>query len=293
MPALFYALRPSQWTKNTLVLAAFFFAFGDRTQSGLGAAAFLKAVFAMVIFCAVSSAIYLINDLRDIEQDRAHPTKRYRPVASGRLGTRTALVTAILLGAAGVVASLVLEFQVFQVISGYVVMQLLYTFALKNVALVDTFVIAIGFVLRALAGGVAIEVEISPWLLLCTFLLALFLGLCKRRHEKLMLEDSVQNVRQSLGQYNQQLLDQLIAIASAATIVCYAIYTLWPETVEKFGTRGLALTIPFVIFGIFRYLDLVYRHEKGDRPEKILLTDIPLLLTIAAYGAVVILVFTL
>jgi 4-hydroxybenzoate polyprenyltransferase len=292
--SLIYALRPTQWTKNTLVLAAFFFAFGDQGQDrGLGLPDLLISLCGMALFCVVSSAVYLFNDLHDLPQDRNHPRKRYRPIASGRVSTRTAIVTGVVLLVAGLSLSYTLQPSFGYVTATYVLMQLLYTLALKRVALLDTFIIAIGFVMRALGGAVVIKVSISPWLLLCTFLLALFLGLCKRRHEKIELEDAGVASRESLAQYNQQLLDQLIAIVSAATIVSYAIYTLWPDTVEKFGTYRLGFTIPLVIFGIFRYLDLVYRHEKGDRPEKILLTDAPLLICIALYGAAVVLIFSL
>ncbi len=292
--SLIYALRPTQWTKNTLVLAAFFFAFGDQGQDrGLGLPDLLISLCGMALFCVVSSAVYLFNDLHDLPQDRNHPRKRYRPIASGRVSTRTAIVTGVVLLVAGLSLSYTLQPSFGYVTATYVLMQLLYTLALKRVALLDTFIIAIGFVMRALGGAVIIRVSISPWLLLCTFLLALFLGLCKRRHEKIELEDAGVASRESLAQYNQQLLDQLIAIVSAATIVSYAIYTLWPDTVEKFGTYRLGFTIPLVIFGIFRYLDLVYRHEKGDRPEKILLTDAPLLICIALYGAAVVLIFSL
>ena len=292
--SLIYALRPTQWTKNTLVLAAFFFAFGDQGQDrGLGLPDLLISLCGMALFCVVSSAVYLFNDLHDLPQDRNHPRKRYRPIASGRVSTRTAIVTGVVLLVAGLSLSYTLQPSFGYVTATYVLMQLLYTLALKRVALLDTFIIAIGFVMRALGGAVVIKVSISPWLLLCTFLLALFLGLCKRRHEKIELEDAGVASRESLAQYNQQLLDQLIAIVSAATIVSYAIYTLWPDTVEKFGTYRLGFTSPLVIFGIFRYLDLVYRHEKGDRPEKILLTDAPLLICIALYGAAVVLIFSL
>lgn len=292
--SLIYALRPTQWTKNTLVLAAFFFAFGDQGQArGLGLSELLISVCGMALFCVVSSAVYLFNDLHDLAQDRNHPRKRYRPIASGRVSTRTAIVTGVTLLVAGLGLSYALQPSFGHVTATYVLMQVLYTLALKRVALLDTFIIAIGFVMRALGGAVIIKVSISPWLLLCTFLLALFLGLCKRRHEKIELEDAGVASRESLSQYDQLLLDQLIAIVSAATIVSYAIYTLWPDTVEKFGTYRLGFTIPLVIFGIFRYLDLVYRHEKGDRPEKILLTDAPLLICIALYGAAVVLIFSL
>jgi 4-hydroxybenzoate polyprenyltransferase len=163
-----------------------------------------------------------------------------------------------------------------------------YTFGLKRIAYVDILIIAGGFVLRALAGAVAIGVTISPWLLLCTFLLALFLGLCKRRHELVAVHDGSGPTRHSLRQYNEKVLDQLVAITAASTLVCYALYTLWPETVEKFGTRKLGFTIPYVVFGLFRYVDNVYRKELGERPEHILLTDRALLFNIALYAATVI-----
>lgn len=294
MMSLIYALRPTQWTKNILVLAAFFFAFGDRGQaSTIGLHELVVSIIGMGLFCLVSSAVYLINDVHDLEQDRNHPRKRYRPIASGRVSVRAAIVAALILLVVGVSCSYAVRVPFGNVAAVYILMQLLYTMALKRVALLDTFMIAIGFVMRALGGAVIIDVSISPWLLLCTFLLALFVGLCKRRHEKIELEDAGVASRESLGQYNQQLLDQLIAIVSAATIVSYAVYTLWPDTVQKFGTYQLGFTIPLVIFGIFRYLDLVYRHEKGDRPEKILLTDAPLLICIALYGTAVVLIFWL
>jgi 4-hydroxybenzoate polyprenyltransferase len=178
--------------------------------------------------------------------------------------------------------------ELFAVVAGYLALQMVYTYGLKAVVFLDLFIIAAGFVLRALAGAVAIHVTISPWLLLCTLLLALFLALCKRRHEKVVLNDIEGQTRPSLRQYDERLPDQLIAIVGAATVVCYALYTLWPDTVAKFGTHRLGFTIPFVLFGIFRYLDLVYRHEEGGRPEQTLLTDPPLLVNIALYGATVV-----
>jgi len=173
--------------------------------------------------------------------------------------------------------------------AGYLLLQTAYSYGLKKVALVDLFVIAGGFLLRVLAGAGAVRVIVSPWLLLCTMLLAIFLALCKRRHEKVVLSDSSVQTRHSLEKYSKQLLDQLIGIVSSATIVCYAIYTLWPETVAKFGSARLGFTIPFVVFGIFRYLDLVYRHEKGGEPEKILLSDLPLIIDLILYGLCVLL----
>ncbi len=288
---LFLALRLNQWTKNGVLLAAFIFAYWDKSQAVPLAESVVRIVPGILLFCLASSSVYLVNDVRDIENDRAHPTKRFRPIASGRVNVHTALVTALLLFIFVLAGSWLLARSFFAVVLGYIALQIVYSFFLKRVALVDIFVIACGFVLRAIAGATVTRVAISPWLLLCTFLLALFLALCKRRHEKLILPGNDTEHRESLGKYDTQFLNQLIAIVSSATIVSYALYTLWPETVDKFGTTKLGFTIPFVMFGIFRYLDLVYRHEKGGRPEKILLTDIPLLVNIFLYGIAVIAIF--
>jgi 4-hydroxybenzoate polyprenyltransferase len=286
------AMRPKQWTKNVVVLAALVFALGDPSQS-VTLAALSVAAAAAAWFCLLSSAIYIVNDIRDVALDRAHPTKRLRPIASGELPVPIAAGLAALLLAGGLTAAWRLDRDYFLVAAGYVVMQGFYTFGLKRLALVDIFIIAAGFVLRALAGAVAIHVQISPWLLLCTLLLALFLALCKRRHELVVVQDSGGDTRPSLRGYDQRLLDTLIPMMGAATLICYSLYTLWPDTVAKFGTHQLAFTIPFVIFGLFRYLDLVYRHEQGGRPEQILLTDLPLLADVALYGATVVAILLL
>ncbi len=286
------AMRPSQWTKNIIVLAAFFFAFGDKARM-IDLDSFWISLLAAGIFCLVSSGVYLLNDIRDINLDRMHPTKRYRPIAAGKVSVPFAFTTALLLLAIGLTSAYLISSGFFTVLLSYFVLQVLYTIILKKIALIDIMVIALGFVIRALSGAVVLGVAISPWLLVCTLLLALFLGLCKRRHEKVILNDLDHQQRPSLYKYDEKLLDQLIAIISAATIVCYAIYALWPATVEKFGTNALVLTLPFVIFGVFRYLDLVYRHEKGDRPERILLTDAPLLADMALYGICVAVIFAL
>lgn len=281
------ALRPKQWTKNIVVLAALVFAHADRTQVQVLNSLNLvwTALIAAVLFCLVSSGIYLLNDVRDLPLDREHPTKRMRPIAAGELSVGFAVGLAILLLAVGFVGAWKINESFLGAVAAYVAIQVLYTLGLKRIALVDLFVIAVGFVLRALAGALAIGVAISPWLLLCTLLLALFLALCKRRHERVVLDDFAGETRTSLKDYDPKLLDQLISMVGAATLVTYALYTLAPETVEKFGTNRLGLTIPFVIFGLFRYLDLVYRHEQGGRPEQILLSDIPLLVNVLLYGA--------
>ncbi len=277
-------LRVKQWTKNAVVFAAFVFALGDRNQN-LAAWELWKVCLAALAFSLVSSAVYIFNDLRDAPQDRLHPVKRHRPIAAGEVGTREALFIALGLLAAGLGGAWRLGTDLLAVVGVYLVLQLAYTIGLKRLALVDVVVIALGFVLRALAGAVVIHVVISPWLLLCALLLALFLGLCKRRHEKVNL--SGQGTRAALDGYDERLLDLLISMMGASALVCYSIYTLWPETVDKFGTPWLGATIPFVVFGLFRYMDLVYRQEKGDRPEQILLTDLPLMADVALYGATV------
>jgi len=277
-------LRVKQWTKNAVVFAAFVFALGDRNQD-LSAWELWKVCLAALAFSLVSSAVYILNDLRDAPQDRLHPVKKNRPIASGAVATTPALGAAAVLLAAGLGGAGRLGADLLAVIGGYLVLQGFYTLWLKRIALVDVIVIATGFVLRALAGAVVIHVVISPWLLLCAMLLALFLGLCKRRHEKVNLAG--QGTRAALDAYDERLLDQLIAVTAAAALVCYSIYTLWPETVDKFGTPWLAATIPFVVFGLFRYMDIVYRQEKGDRPEQILLTDGPLMADVALYGLAV------
>lgn len=277
-------LRVSQWTKNAIVMAAFFFAYWDRQQAHpLTINALWISMAAMMVFCFVSSAVYVANDVLDREADRKHPLKKKRPIAAGRISVKTAWQAAGIIMTAALAAAYVLGQPYLLCVLAYVLIQTVYSLGLKHIPLVDIFVIASGFVLRAIAGAVVIKVDISPWLLLCTFLLALFLALCKRRHEKNSLGESDSEQRISLEKYDTRLLDQLIAVTSATTILSYSIYTLWPETCEKFGTHSLGFTIPFVTFGVFRYLDLVYRHDKGDRPEKILLTDPPILVNIVLY----------
>ncbi len=289
--AFIEALRPAQWTKNAVVLAPFFFAWGDRTQQ-VSAGLFGPAALAATLFCVVSSAIYLLNDVRDVAQDRLHPVKRLRPIAASRLSPAAAMAGFAVLLAAGLAGALALSHPFAAVVAGYALLQILYSVCLKRVALLDVFVISAGFVLRAMAGGAAIGVALSPWLLLCAMLLALFLALCKRRHEKRFVADASEH-RPSLGGYDARLLDQLIGIAAAVTIVSYAMYTLSHDTVLKFGSSSLGFTIPFVMFGMFRYLDLVYRHEKGGHPEQVLLTDVPTLVNLALYALTVVGIFVL
>ena len=278
-------LRPAQWTKNGMVLVAYFFARwdpGERAHA-LGHQPFLISLLALADFCLLASGVYILNDVLDRAADARHPEKRLRPIAAGKIAPSAALLAAAALLGVSVAAAWLLHPNFGWVVTAYLLLQVGYSCKLKQVAILDVFMIALGFVLRAIAGAAVIDVRISPWLLLCAFLLALFLGLCKRRHEKRLLAGSEVHHRQALAGYTEALLDQLIAIVAASTVIAYALYTLNGETVARFGTNGLGFTIPFVMFGIFRYLDLVYNGEAGGRPEKILLTDRILIGTIFLY----------
>jgi 4-hydroxybenzoate polyprenyltransferase len=282
---LLVSLRPDQWTKNLFVFAALIFAVKlfDPAALALATAAFL-------IFCALSGAVYLLNDVSDRDADQLHPLKRLRPIASGALAPGTAMTVAVLMFAAALGAAFALGFWFGVVAASYVALFILYTHALKHVVILDVMSIAIGFVLRAVAGGLVIGVPISDWLLVSIVLLALFLGLSKRRHELTMLADGATGHRRILEEYDPYLLDQMIAIVAAATLVVYIIYCASPETAEKFGTRWLVLTTPFPIYGIFRYLYLVHRKHGGGSPSDMLLRDRPLLGCVALWGLAVILI---
>ncbi len=289
---LLQAMRPSQWTKNAVLFAAFIFGYGDRAlpvtwQDGL------RVIPAFFLFSLAASAVYLFNDMIDRKQDQEHPKKKFRPIAAGHLNLCFARIALIVMLLVSVSVSYLLSPAFAQIVGIYLILQGIYTVALKRVALLDVFIIAVGFVLRAIAGAALLSIPISPWLLVCTFLLALFLALCKRRHEKASIEAGASaRQRVTMQKYDLLLTDQLIAIVAGATIVSYSIYTLWPETIEKFGSYHLAYTIPIVLFGLFRYLDLLYRENKGDRPEQVLLTDIPIILTILTYAVTVLALFT-
>ncbi len=282
------ALRPRQWIKNGVVLAAYFFALGDKNQQ-VPPAALFAALAAAALFTLAAAGIYIFNDLRDRELDRAHPVKCRRPIAAGRIPPCAAAGLGAALLAVGLVGAWLLAPPFALALCGYALLQVCYTLFLKHLHLVDVFVIAVGFVLRAVAGGLAIDVRISPWLIICTFLMALFLALCKRRHEMQLGADNggPAALRPSLSASSTLLLDQLIAITAGAVVVAYAIYTQWPETVAKFQTHRLYLTLPFVVFGVFRYLDRVYIHDRGGEPESVLLADIPLLADIALFALAV------
>jgi 4-hydroxybenzoate polyprenyltransferase len=282
--ALLVSLRPHQWTKNLVVLAALAF-----SKHLFEADAVVRAACAFLVFCALSGAAYLVNDLKDAERDRAHPAKRLRPIPSGALPLPAARSAALCLFVLALAAAWALGAGFFVCALAYVGLSVGYTFALKNLVILDVLAIAVGFVLRAVAGAVAIQVVFSAWLVVCTLLLALFLALAKRRHELVTLEDAAGH-RSILAEYSPYLLDQMTAVVTASCLTAYAFYTLAPETVEKYRTDRLALTIPFVIYGIFRYLYLVHRREQGGNPSDVLLTDRPLLTATILWGLVVVLI---
>jgi 4-hydroxybenzoate polyprenyltransferase len=239
-----------------------------------------KSVLAFVIFCALSGTVYLLNDVADLERDRLHPRKRLRPIASGALSTRAAILLSLVLGLGSLGLSAVLGLPFLLCAALYLGLNILYSFRLKEIVILDVLSVSLGFVLRAVAGGVAIGVLVSDWLLVCTLLLALFLALAKRRHELVSLTTSATGHRKILAEYSPYLLDQMISVVTASCLTAYAFYTMAPDTVQKYRTERLAWTIPFVLYGIFRYLYLVHQKEKGGSPTDILVTDRPLLLNV-------------
>ena len=282
---LLVSLRPGQWTKNLLVFAGLLFGRRLFDVRAVG-----EAVAAFAVFCALSGVVYLVNDIADRSSDREHPLKARRPIASGALPVTTALVAAIVIGAIALAAAAAMGPRFAGVAAVYLALQVLYSGPLKHIVIIDVLTIAIGFVLRAVAGAVAVNVEISHWLLVCTILLALFIGLAKRRHEIVLLADGATHHRPILGEYSPYLLDQMIAVVTASTLMAYVFYTISPETQEKFGTPWLGLTIPFPLYGIFRYLYLVHRREGGGSPAELLLTDRPLLTCVGLWALTVALI---
>jgi 4-hydroxybenzoate polyprenyltransferase len=273
--AALVALRPRQWTKNLLLFAGLIFAakLGDVTR-------WLEALLAFVVYCAASSAAYLVNDVRDAPHDREHPIKRLRPVASGELSARAALVLATALAVLAFGGAAVLGWGSVAFLAAFLVLQAAYTGGLKHVVLIDVLAIAGLFVLRASAGAEAVDVRISPWLLICTGLLALFLALGKRRAELVLVGAEETPGRPVLEGYSLALVDQLVSVVAASTVIAYSLYTFTAR-----DSKAMMATVPFVLYGVFRYLLLLHRRDLGEEPENVLLTDVPLLLTIAAWAA--------
>lgn len=275
--ALIEAIRPKQWTKNAVVFAAIVF---DGQLFDLDT--LVIVAMAALLFALISSAGYLFNDLRDLEADRQHPIKRNRPLASGRLSSSRAWMAMAAIYLVALPASFLLSPMFAAVLVAYVLIMLAYSRWLKNLVILDVFVIASGFVLRAVGGAVVVDIPISPWLYVCTILLALFIGFAKRRHEISLMDAEAVNHRKNLGNYSIDLLDQFILIVAGSAIIAYSLYTFDSPALPE--DERMMLTIPFVIYGVFRYMYLVHREEAGGAPEQIVLEDKPLLLTVFLWG---------
>ena len=266
---LLATVRPEQWTKNLFLFAGLLFG-----RHLLEPAA---------VWRAVAGVVYVFNDLADREADQRHPLKRTRPIASGQLSVRVAAIAGTALAVVGCAGAVMLGHSFALTAGAYLALLLLYSAGLKHVVIVDVLTIAAGFVLRAVAGATVVDVPISHWLLICTTLLALFLALSKRRHELVLLGEGAIAHRRILEEYSPYLLDQMIAVVTASTLIAYTLYTISPETVQKLGTDRLGLTIPFVLYGIFRYLYLVHQKRGGGSPAAMLMTDRPLLACVALW----------
>ncbi len=281
--ALLRSLRPHQWVKNLFVLAPLVFG-----RQLFEPEALLRGLGIFAAFCAASSAVYLVNDVRDREADRRHPLKRHRPIASGALPVPWAWVAAAALLAGATVLAARLSPGALAVLGLYAGLNLLYSAGLKHVVILDVMIVAVGFVLRVLAGGLAVGIEVSSWLLLCTIFLALFLAFSKRRHELVLLAEDAAGQRRVLSDYSPAFLDQMINVVTAASVVSYALYAVSPETAERFHTEWLVYTVPLVLFGIFRYLYLIYQAPDERNPTEAILTDPPFLANLALWGLVVV-----
>ncbi len=280
---LLRALRPVQWVKNVFVLAPMVFAERLGEPAVLG-----QAAVAFAAFCLASSAVYLFNDLRDLENDRRHPLKRHRPIASGALPVPAAWTAAVALAAGALAAGLGFGVAFTALVAIYLAVNLLYSSGLKHVVILDVMAVASGYVIRVLAGAEAVGVEVSKWLLLCTIFLALFLIFSKRRHELVLLAGEAAEHRAVLSHYSPAFLDQLINVVTASTVVSYALYAVDADTVAKFGSDRLVYTLPMVLFGVFRYLYLIYqRHEKRN-PTETVLRDLPSVVNVLLWAAAVI-----
>jgi 4-hydroxybenzoate polyprenyltransferase len=272
------AMRPVQWPKNGVVFAGL--VFGGKL---LQPAAVASATLAALAFCLLSSGFYFINDVRDRDADRLHPVKRLRPIPAGELTPQTATFLGVTLVLVSMAASALLSWNLLLVFVAYAGLMSAYNLGLKEIAILDVFAIAGGFVLRAVGGTIAVDVSISPWLLVCTMLLALLIGFGKRRHELVALENA-RGHRRNLGVYNQTMLDQSVAVAAAGTLIAYAVYTFDSESAQYH--HRMMLTVPIVAYGVFRYLYLLYLGGQGGAPETMLVTDRPLLASAAVWAIV-------
>ncbi len=300
------SMRPRQWTKNGILFFPLLFTIRQywRPFTPVMWRFIALTLAGFVIFCLLSGIVYIVNDLVDVEKDRQHPRKRLRPIASGALSRGAAMAAALVLLSSALVASTLLDLyaQSFPYPGGepafpvpfaftfvgvsYLVLQIAYSFYLKNIVILDVFAIAAGFLLRTVAGAAVIQVPISPWLYVITILLSLFLGFSKRRHELVLLESAAASHRAILKEYTPALLDEMIAVTTASTVIAYSLYTFTAENLPK--NHAMMLTIPFVLYGIFRYLYLIHIRQEGGSPEELLLRDRPLTIAVVLYGFAVV-----
>lgn len=281
---IFVSMRPRQWTKNGIVFLAFIFSVNQAWQPetiSTWDSLLLRTVLTALCFCLVSGADYLINDVRDRESDRLHPRKSRRPIAAGLVSPQAATLWALVIAAVGIGAAFAIDWRTGAVVLGYLALMTLYSYFLKYQVILDVMTISAGFVLRAMAGAYAVDVPISPWLYVVTALGALFLAITKRRAEVLLLEDNATDHRSTLQHYSPALVDQMTAMVTASTVIAYALYTFTAENLP--ANHMMMLTIPFVAYGIFRYLYLSLNHNEGGSPEEVLLKDKPLILTILGW----------
>ncbi len=276
------SMRPRQWIKNSILFAGLVFSLHFLETDLI-----IRSVSAFILFCLLAGSIYLINDVFDREKDRQHPSKKDRPIASGKLGTGTAATVGVILIIFSLISSWYVGVEFFWSALAFVAVNSLYSAVLREMVILDVISIAFSFLIRAVAGVAALEsrlpgIELSPWLLICTLFLSLFLAISKRRYENRSLLEAGKH-RRPLKEYSANLLDQLIVFSATASVISYSIYTVWPQTVEKFQTDHLVYTIPFVVFGIMRYLYLVYTEEKGGDPSRVLIMEKAILIDVFAW----------
>jgi len=283
---LLVEMRPREWTKNLLVFTGVIFSRSLTDVNNLR-----TSLLGFALFCCASSGVYLFNDLCDLKEDREHPIKQNRPLASGQLSVNLARIAMIVLFAVAAIGSLQLNYSFALIIGTYVSICLAYSLNLKDVVILDVILISSGFVLRAISGALLIGVEVSEWLVLCTSMVALLVGFGKRRHELVLLEESAGNHRRSLSDYSIEFLDSIMNICAGAAVLTYALYTRADATVARAGSRWMLITIPFVVYGIFRYLFLIHKRQAGGDPVQLLFRDRPslfnLLLWIVTVGLVI------
>lgn len=279
---LFKTMRPKQWTKNVFIFTALVFDEKLFTPSPL-----LKTIAAFILFCLTSSAVYLINDVVDIEKDRQHPTKRLRPLPSGQLKPSVAIAAAVLIPLVTLPLSFLLDLHFGFVALAYLLTMIVYSFVLKNIVILDVLTVSAGFVLRVAAGAIVVDVErFSPWLYICATLVALFIGISRRRHELVLLAENANEHRASLNEYSLPLLDEMISVVASATVIAYSLYTFSAPNLPP--NHAMMLTIPFVLYGIFRYLYLIHVKNKGGTPEEIFLSDLPIIIALGLWALAVI-----